>query len=85
MEPPGAIMRNVVSGDDPTLIRPGAIFIVDHGGGKGHTGIVTKIVDGEIGTIEGNTNQRGSREGDGVYQKVRTIASINVGFVDYDR
>jgi peptidoglycan hydrolase-like protein with peptidoglycan-binding domain len=71
--------------DDPTLIRPGAIFIVDHGGGKGHTGIVTKIVDGEIGTIEGNTNQRGSREGDGVYQKVRTIGSINVGFVDYGR
>lgn len=71
--------------DDPSLIRPGAIFIVDHGGGKGHTGIVTKVVDGQIGTIEGNTNQQGSREGDGVYQKVRTIGSINVGFIDYGR
>jgi hypothetical protein len=69
--------------DNPSLIRPGAVFIVDHGNGKGHTGLVTKVVDGEIATIEGNTNSRGSREGDGVYQKVRTIGSINVGFVDY--
>jgi len=71
--------------DDPTLVRPGAIFIVDHGAGKGHTGIVTRVFDGQIGTIEGNTNEAGSREGDGVYQKVRTIASINVGFIDYGR
>jgi hypothetical protein len=69
--------------DDPSLIRPGAIFIIDHGSGKGHTGIVTKVLSGEIATIEGNTNSRGSREGDGVYQKTRTIASINVGFIDY--
>jgi peptidoglycan hydrolase-like protein with peptidoglycan-binding domain len=71
--------------DDPSLIRPGAIFIVDHGAGKGHTGIVTKVMDGHVGTIEGNTNQAGSREGDGVYQKIRTIGSINVGFIDYGR
>jgi hypothetical protein len=69
--------------DDPRLIRPGAIFIVDHGSGKGHTGLVTRVLAGEIGTIEGNTNARGSREGDGVYEKTRTIGSINVGFVDY--
>ena len=69
--------------DDPSLIRPGAIFIVDHGSGKGHTGMVTRVLSGEIGTIEGNTNARGSREGDGVYQKTRAVGSINVGFVDY--
>jgi peptidoglycan hydrolase-like protein with peptidoglycan-binding domain len=71
--------------DDPSLIRPGAIFVVDHGAGRGHTGIVTTIVDGQVGTIEGNTNEAGSREGDGVYRKVRTIGSINVGFIDYGR
>lgn len=71
--------------NDPSLIRPGSVFIVDHGAGKGHTGIVTRVVDGQIGTIEGNTNQAGSREGDGVYQKLRTIGSINVGFLDYGR
>jgi hypothetical protein len=83
--PPAARIYADRAFDDPTLIRPGAIFIVDHGAGKGHTGIVTRVFDGQVGTIEGNTNQAGSREGDGVYQKVRTIASINVGFIDYGR
>ena len=69
--------------DNPALVRPGSIFIVDHGGGRGRAGLVTHIASGEIGTIEGNTNERGSREGDGVYQKTRSIASINVGFIDY--
>jgi hypothetical protein len=69
--------------DDPRLIRPGALFVIDHGSGRGHTGIVVKVLTGEIATIEGNTNQRGSREGDGVYQKTRTIGSINLGFLDY--
>jgi hypothetical protein len=71
--------------DEPRLIRPGAVFVVDHGSGRGHTGIVVKVLSGEIATIEGNTNDRGSREGDGVYQKTRTIGSINVGFLDYGR
>lgn len=70
---------------DPAAIRPGAIFIIDHGSGHGHTGLVTRVASGEIDTIEGNTNQRGSREGDGVYRQTRTIASINVGFIDYGR
>jgi hypothetical protein len=71
--------------DDPRRIRPGALFIIDHGGGKGHSGIVTRVLAGEIATVEGNTNERGSREGDGVYEKTRSIASINVGFLDYGR
>ena len=69
--------------DNPTLIRPGAIFIIDHGSGKGHAGLVTRVVSGKIETIEGNTNQIGSREGDGVYEQTRVIASVNVGFIDY--
>jgi len=71
--------------DDPRLIRPGALFVVDHGAGKGHMGIVVQVLAGEIATIEGNTNRAGSREGDGVYQKTRTVSSINVGFLDYAR
>ena len=69
--------------DNPTLIRPGAVFIIDHGSGKGHAGLVTRVVSGKIDTIEGNTNQVGSREGDGVYEQTRAIASITVGFIDY--
>jgi hypothetical protein len=71
--------------DNPTLIRPGAVFIIDHGSGKGHAGLVTRVVSGKIDTIEGNTNQVGSRDGDGVYAQTRVIASINVGFIDYGR
>ncbi len=71
--------------DDPRLCRPGAVFIIDHGDGKGHAGLVTEVVSGAVATIEGNTNQAGSREGDGVYEHARSIASINVGFIDYGR
>ncbi len=69
--------------DDPFLVRPGAMFIIDHGHGLGHAGFVTAVTDGEIETLEGNTNRGGSREGDGVYAKRRTFESINVGFIDY--
>jgi hypothetical protein len=71
--------------DDPHLVRPGAIFIIDHGHGLGHAGLVARVQAGRIQTIEGNTNLAGSREGDGVHQRARSIASINTGFVDYAR
>jgi hypothetical protein len=81
--PPDDRIAAAAAADDPTLIRPGAVFIIDHGGGKGHAGLVTGVVSGEIATIEGNTNEAGSRDGDGVYEKTRAIDSINVGFIDY--
>lgn len=54
---------------------PGSIFIMDFGGGEGHTGIVTGVFEdqGIIHTIEGNTNDNGSREGIGVFRKTRQI------------
>ncbi len=68
----------------PDAIRPGSIFIADHGGGKGHTGLVERMDGYAIHTIEGNTNAAGSREGDGVYRKVRQLSAITAGFIDYD-
>ena len=43
-----------------------------------HTGIATGPPDaqGNVPTVEGNTNVAGSREGDGVYAKHRHISSI---------
>jgi hypothetical protein len=38
---------------------PGDIFIMDFGGGEGHTGFVTAINGDTISTIEGNTNNAG--------------------------
>ncbi|WP_459650253.1 peptidoglycan-binding protein [Kitasatospora sp. Ki12] len=40
-------------------------------GGGSHTGLVIDYDDTTITTVEGNTNDNGSAEGDGVYRKVR--------------
>jgi hypothetical protein len=41
-----------------------------------HVGFVDEWGDKQAITVEGNTNEAGSREGDGVYRKRRPIASI---------
>ncbi|QNK63952.1 CHAP domain-containing protein [Pedobacter sp. PAMC26386] len=71
--------------------KPGAIVIWQLGSGtSGHAGIVKSVdeVANTMITIEGNTNASGSREGDRVAQKLRTIkrpfqaAGLNVlGYV----
>lgn len=67
---------------DPVQI--GDIFIMDFGGGLGHTGIVEKInSDGSLGTIEGNTNDTGSREGIEVARKTRHNVKPIIGFLRY--
>jgi hypothetical protein len=43
--------------------QAGDVFIMDFGKGKGHTGFVVKADKTYIYTIEGNTNDDGSREG----------------------
>lgn len=70
--------------DDPREVKPGMIFIISTGNGTGHTGLVKEVVGGKLVTIEGNTNDDGSREGVGVFQRIgRSINSINRGFIDY--
>lgn len=53
--------------------QPGDVFIMDLGHGLGHAGIVEDIdTDGiHVHTIDGNTNNDGSREGFEVERKVR--------------
>lgn len=54
-------------------ILPGDIIIFNFS----HIGIAISGVTGnKIQTIEGNTNKRGSREGDGVYKKTRNLKLI---------
>lgn len=60
--------------------KPGDIFIMDFGSGVGHTGFVEKVSGGLIYTIEGNTNDEGSREGYEVARRQRPISSIK-GFI----
>jgi hypothetical protein len=56
--------------------QAGDVFIMDFGKGTGHTGFVEKVVGTKVHTIEGNTNDEGSREGYEVCRRKREIASI---------
>jgi hypothetical protein len=69
--------------ENPGLVKPGMVFIMDHGGGLGHTGLVEKVSGGLLTTIEGNTDASRTREGGGVYRLSRKIGEINKGFIDY--
>lgn len=67
----------------PSLIKPGHIFMMNTGGSSGHTGIIEKVDGGFIHTIEGNSNNAGSRNGIGVFRLQRKISKINRGFIEY--
>lgn len=57
--------------------KAGDIFIMDFGKGQGHTGFVIEVLaDGTLKTIEGNTNDDGSREGYEVACRNRKQSSI---------
>jgi hypothetical protein len=70
-----------------SLIRPGQIFIMTRPGkGLGHTGIVVSVneSDRSFTSMEGNTNDQLSGEGDRVGINKRKIDGTNlVGFIDY--
>ena len=71
---------------DPGLVKPGSLFIIDFGGGFGHSGMVVETNSGRMITIEGNTNDGGSRNGIGVFKRdARKINQINKGFIDYSQ
>lgn len=62
--------------------QKGDIFIMDFGNGLGHTGIVESVEGNFIHTIEGNTNDSGSREGYEVCRKIRALSKIK-GYLRY--
>ncbi len=70
---------------NPGLLSPGMIFIMDYGGGLGHTGLIASVSGALLDTIEGNTNASLTREGGGVYRLTRKVGDLNLGFLDYTR
>jgi hypothetical protein len=69
---------------DGGLVQGGHLFVISTGAGNGHIGFVESAGGGKLITIEGNTNDGGSREGIGVFRREkRKIADINMGFIDY--
>jgi peptidoglycan hydrolase-like protein with peptidoglycan-binding domain len=70
--------------ETPAVVQPGVVFVISTGGGNGHVGLVERVDGVVLTTIEGNTNEGGSREGIGVFRRSgRRLAQINRGFVDY--
>jgi CHAP domain len=69
--------------NNPALVQAGMIFVMDHGNGLGHTGLVENVEGGLMATIEGNTDASRTREGGGVYRLSRKLKEINKGFIDY--
>jgi hypothetical protein len=68
----------------PSLIVPGTLFLLRTSGTTGHMGFIEEVRGNQLTTIEGNTNDGGSRNGIGVYRRTsRTIGQINLGFILY--
>jgi hypothetical protein len=65
----------ITEDEAPAKLTPGSIFLVRRiVGDWTHTGIVTEVHDDTFETIEGNTNDSGSREGVEVCARTRSYA-----------
>jgi hypothetical protein len=68
--------------NDHSLVTVGMVFCKSEV--DSHTGIVCQVTDAGILTIEGNTNEAGSREGNAVVAgKLRPWGYVQLGFIDY--
>lgn len=56
-------------------INTGDIAYIGHGGGH-HTFIVVSLAGNRVNTVEGNTSDDGSANGDGVYTRQRSLTTI---------
>jgi hypothetical protein len=83
---PGKLITRAQATADPSLVRAGQVFILDHGRGMGHTGFVRQSFGGPFRTIEGNSNGTGSRNGLGVFElNRRKITDPTLrGFIDFN-
>ena len=82
---PNRILTRAAALANPTLVKPGMVFIIDHGGGNGHTGFVRQSAGGALKTVEGNTNPTGSSNGLGVFElnRRKVIDQSLKGFLDF--
>ena len=75
----GKLIRNRALRKDPALIEPGDVFLVVNSSRDWtHTGIIIQRKGDWIETIEGNTNDEGSREGFEVCRRLRDFMNNNI-------
>lgn len=78
---------DVVTGK--AMLEAGDQFVMLYGKGAGHTGIIERVTENEKGvivlhTIEGNSNNSGSREGYAVVRQTRLLSEKALqGFLRY--
>ena len=70
----GLLRRVAEIRKDPSIVKPGDIFLVQKSPNDWfHTGLIIGVHDTVFETIEGNTNEGGSHNGNGVYKRVRNF------------
>ncbi|WP_372622564.1 peptidoglycan-binding protein [Falsiroseomonas sp.] len=69
--------------EQPGLVTAGMVFIMRFSATTGHTGFVEARDSGRLVTIEGNSNDSGSREGTGVFRLTRRTLGMPqlLGFI----
>jgi hypothetical protein len=82
---PSRILTRAQAMANPARVVPGMVFILDHGGGQGHTGFVRQTAGGALKTVEGNTNPTGSSNGLGVFElnRRKVMDASLKGFIDF--
>jgi peptidoglycan hydrolase-like protein with peptidoglycan-binding domain len=70
----GNLSRFTAVRNNPSLVKPGDIFLLQRTPFDWHhTGIIISVGAETFETIEGNTNEGGSPNGNGVYRRVRSF------------
>jgi hypothetical protein len=73
------LIRNKSLKQNKGIVQPGDIFLMCKSQFDWfHTGIIVDISDQTITTIEGNTNLGGSRNGNGVYKRIRNFHTTQI-------
>lgn len=68
------IDHEIYAGNPASVVKKGDVFLVRKSRNDWtHTGIVTNVAGNMLHTIEGNTNDEGSREGFEVCQRIRSL------------
>lgn len=84
---PSRQLSKLAARANPALVKPGMVFILDFGGGHGHTGFVRSNQGGALRTVEGNSDPGGSSNGIGVFElSRRNVMNPSLrGFIDFTR
>lgn len=81
-----SLIRNSKLKQQPHLVKPGDVLLIRRTWYDWtHTAIIIDIDDETFTTIEGNTNRDGSRNGDGVYKRVRNFKKSSLDVFTLDK